>query len=182
MGGVIVVSVLFILCCIFHKNVLWIGQTLMAFPFYYVGFLCKEKIEGLIINNNPILGILLCLFLTIGLTLLNGRVSMLGVTFGGNTLGPFKVIVFYLNGFIGSLLLLYLGSLVKHRLVWIEQLSSSLLSVLGLQMFFTQTWKFTIGWNQSWFLSVSVSFLILLVCCMMHSILVKFLPIFFGKK
>lgn len=113
---------------IMHKyNVLYWGQAVMAFPFYYLGYKGKDYIDHLLRMKYPMLLIFIGFGVSFLLTLVNGRVSMYGVSYGMH--GIFSVPLFYLNGLAGSMGVLYFSSLFKER-KWITEMAGSLLTIL----------------------------------------------------
>ena len=109
--------------------------------------------------------------MTILLTIINGRVSMMGCDFGitPNYLSP---ILFYLNGIIGSIMLFSISPSFEIKLC--TKLSRSLISILGFQ-------GFIIG-KISIIEALGMTFVLLIICYYLHSFMVKMLPIVYQQS
>lgn len=122
-----------------HTKHLWIINSFMAFPFYYIGIKSKKYLIHLTTLNKCHILFFIALIATIILTSINGRISMMGATFG-RLFFPFSFVLFYINGIIGSLMIVMLSITISsfhHREGKIfTQLSKSLLSILGFQGLF----------------------------------------------
>lgn len=124
-----------------------LSQGMMAFPFYAVGFWGKDFLKQLKPSFKWVIPCISCLVMTFLITkYLQGRVSMLGVHFGNlpeMLLGdsaknlPFiskallrfsSIILFYVNGFIGSTMLLSFSLLPFPKTKIITSLSKSLIN------------------------------------------------------
>lgn len=163
-------------------------QGLMALPFYLVGYLCKR----FFLNRNKsfwyLLSFFVCLLLTVLISKFHGRVSMLGVHFGQlaqhlnidmqsasiptrlGILGV-DVILFYMNGIIGSIVVLSLALLPFPEIPLISRFSKSLISVVGTQYLFITPIVRNWGYDQSFWVSCGWTLLIFCLCHLMHLIL-----------
>ena len=111
-----------------HLRVLWIANILMAFPFYFLGFNLKFWINRFINWRFHYTLFPLLLILTILLTIINGRVSMMGVSYG-ETPYYMSPILFYLNGIVGSFMLFSISPSIEISLC--TNISKALISILG---------------------------------------------------
>ena len=158
---------------------LFFSQGLMAYPFYIAGFKAKEFLKQQQASWRYLIPVFVCLAGTILLSRLNGKVSMSGVYFGGLPTGV-NVIVFYLNAFIGSAMLLAFSLLPFPSLKSIRLLATSLLTIIGIQSIYIDLFSMaTGGLNQPLWLSLIASVVILWLCFFTH-LLIK--PIYFNKK
>ena len=166
-----------------------IAQGLMAFPFYSAGFWGKNYLLQRKTSLKWGLLFVFCLLLTVLITRLQGRVSMLGVKFGsiginvfGNQYMAFprwtrgllqivNVVLFYLNGFIGSLMVLSFSLLPFPETKVVTSLSKSLITVVGTQYLFINPIAKAIGYDNGYLLSAGLSICIFALCYMLHLLL-----------
>ena len=163
-------------------------QGLMAFPFYYFGY----KFNASFLDRKPsfryLLPFVVCLALNITITRLHGRVSMMSVHFGQfarqfgfeptslsiparlSFLGG-DVLLFYLNGLLGSAAILSLALLPAPNASLITQLAKSLITVLGTQYLFISPFVHHFGLDHSLWASALLSISIFIVCYLMHQVL-----------
>lgn len=166
-----------------------LSNGMMAFPFYAVGFYCKDFF--LKKNESIRWGIPFVVFLIIMIliTHINGRVSMINLQFGTlektlfgdemNSLSSFsrlllkgaKVLLFYLNGFIGSFMILSLSLMPIPKTSFITSLSKSLITVLGTQSLFVRPITQHLGYDNGYLLSSLLSVGIFLLCFALHKVL-----------
>lgn len=160
---------------LFQIRILWIANILMAFPFYYVGYYSKNIMGYFVKWKYHYILFPVSLVMTILLTIINGRVSMMGCDFGitPNYLSP---ILFYLNGIIGSIMLFSISPSFEIKLC--TKLSRSLISILGFQGLFI---PFIIG-KVSIIEALGMTFVLLIICYYLHSFMVKMLPIVYQQS
>lgn len=175
---------IFLSCIIAIKslNYFFILNGLMAIPFYISGHYAKSHINRFIKNKKSIIAIVtcVCLIATISLTLIQGKVSMLAVSFGGQVPFPFNILLFYLNGFIGTFMLVSFSGLFRSRKI-ITDIASSLISILGLQFIFNYT-LYCLGIvNEPFYITSILSVIILLLCYFIHKIIMRYIPFVLGK-
>ena len=110
---------LFMAFNLFKINYFFIGSALMALPFYVVGHYAYPLITNILKwHLRPMLAFLL-LLLTIVISNYNGKVSMYAVIYGNSDSHLLNMLLFYLNGFIGSMMLLCLvGGGEKNNKDW----------------------------------------------------------------
>jgi len=163
-------------------------QGLMAFPFYYFG----SQFSTSFLDRKPsfryLLPLVVCLILNILITRLHGRVSMMSVHFGQfarqfgfepaslsipvrlSFLGG-DVLLFYLNGLIGSAVILCLALLPVPEFPFTTKLAKSLITVLGTQYLFISPLVRYIGYDHPLWASALLSIGIFLVCYLLHQVL-----------
>lgn len=152
----------------YFKNFLFIGQAVLCLPFYLMGYYLKNKIvslskyKTLSLMSIPLLG--LCFYITT----INGRVSCFSTTYGNS------ILLFYLNGVIGSLMVLTFSFLLSKRVRIIELISGSLISAVGLQrIFYNMSFLYFPMNEQPYYVSIPLSIIILLLCSICHFRIVK---------
>jgi fucose 4-O-acetylase-like acetyltransferase len=92
---------LFYVCFKYNANLLFVKQSLMALPFYVIGYKFKNKILAAIHHYNSWTLAILFLVLNIALIFINGRSSMFSCLFGTKLNIYFSIILFYFNSFCG---------------------------------------------------------------------------------
>lgn len=161
-----------------HINYVQIGSFLMVFPFFFGGFRFKEQIQQWCNNKYSwIIGTCL-LLLIIPVTMINGRVSVLGINYGQSVF-PLNVTVFYVNAFMASLGLLTICMRFKqHRFVTL--LAKALITILcfhGAFVFFFRSH----GDSNNFISCLIISFIILVACTGIHLFFERFFPCAIGK-
>ena len=166
-----------------------LSNGMMAFPFYAVGYYGKDFF--LKKNESIRWGIPFVVFLIIMIliTHINGRVSMINLQFGTlektqfgedvNSLSSFfrlllkgaKVLLFYMNGLIGSFMILSLSLLPIPKTSFINSLSKSLITVVGTQSLFITPIIHYLGYDNGYLLSALFSVGIFLLCFALHQVL-----------
>lgn len=159
-------------------------QGLMALPFYLSGYLGKDWLMTRKPSFLYLIPFAACLVFTVLITRFHGRVSMVDADFGniayvvgtGSTasiitklsLHGVDVLLFYLNGFIGSVMMLSLTLLPIPRIAAVTPLSKALITVLGTQyLFITPLIKY-LGMNQPLWAGVLLSVGVFALCYCMH--------------
>lgn len=174
---VFIYFILFASLIVAHLKVCWLDNTLMAFPFYYIGARYKKNIIRLVSYfSGRYWALFLMLSFTILLTIVNGRVSMMGVSFG-KLFFPFSFILFYLNGFIGSFLILQFSALYVKQVLLFTHISGALISILGFQGLFI---PFFYG-HVSLVEALVVTPLIIAICYRLHLLMIKKIPSVYGQ-
>lgn len=180
---------LFVSICLFFAtayykhNFLFMGSSLMALPFFLLGVYGKSFIHGVCKKKYCALGGAVGFVAMLLLANVNGQASMYGVSFGQNYHKAISVILFYFVAFLGSLSLLTFFALLKKTYPIITSLATSLITILGFQLFFVY-----IGWymidtlHSNIWISVVLSFPILFLCFFVHKLIKKFCPFFLGIK
>ncbi len=160
----------------------YFDTSLMALPFYLFGFYTKD----LFINTNKQnkkwwIGVIFFLILTVCLTLINGRVSMVGCHYGIRR-WPINVSLFYLNGIIGSMMLICLSFMFKKQMKACEIAALSLISIVGFQGIFIHFYSKHIGFNQNILMTILSTTIIIILCCILHALLKRYVPWAVGAK
>lgn len=94
---------LFYVCFKYNANVLFIKQSLMALPFYVIGYKFKNRILAAIRHYNSWTLAILFFAMNIALIFINGRSSMFSCVFGTKLNIYFSIILFYINSFFGHI-------------------------------------------------------------------------------
>ena len=167
-----------------------LSQGMMAFPFYAIGFFGKDYL----LNRTPSIkwGIpfVCCLILTVIITkYLHGRVSMIGVSFGnlaGTLFGDSakalpvfsrallriaNIALFYINGLIGSTMILSFSLLPLPKSKFVTSLSKSLITAVGTQSLFIGFITGWVGYNNNILTSIGLSLCVFLLCYVVHQVL-----------
>lgn len=179
----VVIYLILYFVSVFVSNFIFIRQACMALPFYYVGYYIKNNGYDQIIlktgMNKKIWLSVLLLICSLILTKLNGRVSMVGGRYGDFP----KYIsfwIFYFNGLVGSLSVLFISSLFKENR-WITYSAISLITILCVQNFFIYTFKHTHGWWNYLYNELWIALVILILCVIIHHFIDKYVPLAVGK-
>lgn len=158
-----------------------IENSAMAIPFYYLAFSCKEKIAQLVEKKfNPLFYVLaLALFFTN--VVYNGHISMWAVSFGnGGLWRPLSVLAFYTNGMIGTWLVIKFSTLFKEE-TFFSKMSYSLISILGMQLFFIAIYNIIFPDRLNHLLTIIPAVIILFLCYFCNVFLEKYMPFVLGK-
>lgn len=156
----------------------------MALPFFFGGYYSKS---GFIESANSMkMGTKLSLFgICMGILYLillyNGRVSMQQLLFG-NAPSGINVLLFYIGGFVGTIMILMLSSCISHSIKVIEYVSSSLITVVGTQSLFIKYYKQFFGFNQSWIIIIMAASIIIVMCVLFHFLLIKYFPMLYKQR
>lgn len=161
------------------QNVLFVKQACMAFPFYFLGFVCKEWFHKMSTVKLiwKILFFVIAIMVSLVITHFNGRVSVFGGQYGDL---PYKtcIPVFYFNAMIASVGVLFLSSCFGEN-KWVKTMALSLITVLGAQNLFNYTLH---GYVQNMFLLCAVLSIPILICCVLiHQLLEKHCPVLVGR-
>lgn len=164
-------GVIFIIATILRYSVCYIGQGMMAMPFYFVGYLIRKSYTNIFNVKCPLVLACIFLLLSIILTQVNGRVSMSGLNFGSVSLFPLRLLLFYFNALLGSFAVLLLSKYFS-KVDW-SGLSSSMISILGLQMIFVKLYVQFFGYESNALISIFSSLLIITICHYSHKFLLN---------
>lgn len=124
----IVAVYLVLVYALFHysTNLLFFKQSLMALPFYVIGYKFKNYILDFMHRYNKWLLALLFLALNIALIFINGRSSMLACVFGSRLNIYLSMIFFYINSFCGiSFIMLVCSKLMGGGSMVLESIKLS---------------------------------------------------------
>ena len=163
----------FVVCILYQVNYFYIGTSLMAVPFFLYGYYAKNKMQELIKwKYSPLFSFVL-LFATFVITNYNGRVSMMAFSFGQTEYMLANITLFYINGIVGSLMIMCLVGGVKKELKWLSVPSRCAVSIVGLQFIPYTIIRNHFGANQNWLISASFSIIIMCSCILFHLIVKK---------
>jgi fucose 4-O-acetylase-like acetyltransferase len=159
-----------------------LSNGMMGLPFYALGYFCRELINHQVKSFKWIIPFALCLTINIFITLYHGRVSMLGVGFGdlshqaimtGHVIEfafweSVDILLFYLNGVIGSVMILAFSLLPFPKTKTITEISKSLITVVGAQYIFIHPLTRAIGFDNNYIVSFFLAILIYGLCYVVH--------------
>ena len=164
-----------------HHGLLFLRQACQAFPFYFIGFYFKQychKIQLISIYSKILLAFS-AIGLSIWFTSVNGRVSLYATNYGNYPV-YFSIWLFYFNALLGSFSVLSLSACFKENF-YIKKIAFALITILGAQEFFINTYRNFCGSNLS-FHDLWISLIILVICVLIHQIIEKYLPFVLGKS
>lgn len=166
--SLLVYCLLFFVFNYFHVNYLYFGTSLMALPFYLCGYYGKTLTNRLVESKWNILFFLVFLILTVLMSRYNGKVSMMGMSYGKADIKLLRVILFFVNGIVGSCMLLCSVGWIKKRIGVILFPSRCAISIVGLQVIPMMIWIKAIGFNQNYLFSFIYAVLIMVTCILFH--------------
>ena len=180
--GAIVPFAIFAIYYLFQIDVFYSVQGAMAFPFFLIGNKCKPLISRYTSDRKwmtYLIFTIICLIITICLTQINGRVSFKSCILGNLSIylsGP----LFFINGAVGSWMIISIVSMIPFKGRWVTAFSKSLISTLGYQYLFiiaiqTTTYQPTL-WN-----AIPISIIILIGCHLLHQMTEKYIPFCIGR-
>ena len=117
-----------------------LGSTMMAFPFYIIGFFGKTKIDSLTQNRWKIIIAILLFLVSIPMTKLNLTISIYSVNFGHFPFLPLRLIFCYGAGVFCSLSVILLCSLFKQRSM-VKEWADALITILCAQSLFNYIYR-----------------------------------------
>ena len=163
-----------------YFNPYFVCSAMMAFPIYVLGM--KSREITLRLSFVPWVKWFFPFFfiISICLTLINGKVSMIAHNFGKAS-APYNIILFYINGIIGSIGLLCLSYFIKKPYKIITIVATSLISILGLQQLFINVYDDYVG-KKSYLYTIPVTIVIIALCCIFHRIIDRCCPMMLGKS
>lgn len=165
-------------------NPFFFKQSLMAFPLYFIGYYSRKLYDKNTLRTPDnysylFIALVLC-FLCVLITKVNGRVSMVGFSFGHFKF-PLNILLFYANGIVGSLMIICISLVFKRENKIVTLTANSLISILGFQVpFMCVIHCFETGGN--YLVSALVSIFIIMVCVILNQIIMKICPELLGKK
>lgn len=166
-------TVLFFVLCLTHTNILYLGSSMMALPFYLAGYYGESAINFLVKKKWSVLISVLCLLGTVILTHFNGKVSMMGMKFGNTSSDILNFVLFYINGLVGSMMLICLSGLFNRETKIVSLMSRCSISIVGLQFIPIILWMNYFGFNKQYWLSALYSILIIVFAIVFHLIVEK---------
>ena len=169
---------------VFSRFYFFVIQGFMSLPFYFAGYVYKDIINKFVkcsSSNSLLLLALGCFLLNFFFTSINGRVSIYGHKFG-NLYIPLNILVFYLNGFLGSSGVFFLSSIVKVNETIAKRLADSLISVVGFQALFVYSYEYIFGFGQPFVISAIATVCIFVFCLLCHFLVMHICPQLLGKR
>lgn len=158
------------------------NSTAMILPFYYAGYMLHDKLMSLKYKKQYNYIIVVTCVLSVGMSLLNNRVSVHGFMFGSL---PYhlNVLVFYINASMGSMALLLLSLIIslKHC-EWISVLATALLPIVGLQWLFINPYQEFTEFRYDLIIPAVYSAFIIVVICFISKFLLSKVPRLSGYK
>ena len=178
------VILLLYLCKRYHMYPFLIRHSLMAFPFYLLGFYIRKIYEKghshKLSSLYGIIGIFVFGLLCFLITRINGRVSMYGLSFGQANF-PLNVILFYFNGIIGSLMIICVSLLIKYENRYITYTANALISILGFQEIIIKMIGYH-GENYNYLISACVCVFVISGCLVLNQFFMTLCPVLLGKS
>ena len=163
----------FIVLFIFRINWLYLGSAFMALPFYLIGHYGKIIIDSISAIHMKVLIACFLFFTSFLITSYNGRVSIMATTYGNSGNRIVDILLFYLNGLIGSISVICLALCLPSPCYIISRIAEGSMSILGFQFIPIMIWIRTIGHNQPFLLSILFTILIMTGCLLFDSIIKK---------
>ena len=161
-------------------SVLSFGSAIALCPFFFLGKLCKKDFRISIGAT-----FLIALVLIVGYyfsTINNGYVDFAQLRFGN------YVLITYLNAAVGCVSIFYLGKILLSNMhcKLLSRMGEYSIGVLGFHIIFIQLFRFLykILFSEdipSWYL-LFISFITLLLCCLLTGIVEKINPRLIGKS
>lgn len=172
------IAVAYIVIIGFHIPFLYIRNALMAFPFYYVGCMCKPLIVRFIHNHYKFYYAVAFLAILALVTYVNGGPSVRHVEWG-DIPAYFSFPLFHLGAFSGSMVVLILATCFKNnRLVLF--IANSLITIVGLQAIFCDPYRLCCEAGH-YEVMVPLAGVILLLCSGIHVLIMRYIPFVLGK-
>lgn len=176
----IVVLIVFLV----HKNLFCIGNAIMAAPFFLFGHYFGPKIisvtESMKVSVKLVMSmVFLCV--TIALTILNGQVSMWGLSYGQKFPLPVSFLLFHANAFAGSFMLLLFFSIFKKSVQFVTSMANSLITILGIQILFIYVSWYNLPMLTTPLYGFLLSVVFLFGCYGIHIVIKRYIPFVLGK-
>ena len=165
--------ILFVVFYLLDGNWFYMGSALMAVPFYLCGHYAKHAIYSVSTSPYRVCFAFIFCGASVLLTLLNGKVSMMTTVYGNTGHGLLDIVLFYLNGVVGSLSILCIASCIPTTCHLINLIADSAISIVGLQYIPLLIWIKHVGFNQNFFLSLLFTLFILAGCLLFDRIVRK---------
>ena len=154
-----------------------LSQGLMALPFYIIGFAGKDILMKLKEHQFCFVLFLLAAILLYFTSRYAGKVSMMGVWYGGRPLA-ISVPLFYLNGILGSIMVFSLCLTPIPHFRQVNKFAKSLITVVGAQGIFFYVVYQTLGFDRQLYLTIPLSILIFVLCYHLHLLISPLLNFF----
>lgn len=178
--GILALAVLFFVLCMHVHKYLFVANAVMAMPFYWLGYVYKDKLLAVAKTKHPLVLSLFTFCTVILIMFINGFVSMWSVSFGAY--GNFSIPLFYTQGFVGTLMILSLCSIMNRSYPIITKCANSLISILGLQALFIFLSDNFLKVEWTYLEAIFVSSVIMLLCIGSNKIIIRYCPMLIGKS
>lgn len=178
---VFAIMIIFVVATRIHLP-LFGNSTAMILPFYYVGYMLHDKLTTLKYRKSYIIICMACSALSVGMSLMNNRVSVHGFMFGSL---PYhlNVLVFYLNAFVGSIALLLLSVIISRKNdERLPAVATALLPIVGLQWLFISPYQELTEFRYDLIIPVVYSAFIILSIYLISKYLLSKVPRLSGYK
>ena len=172
---------LFYICFKYNANLFFIKQSLMALPFYVIGYKFKNNIIGFIRQYNSWALAILFFALNVTLIFINGRSSMLACVFGTKLNIYLSIILFYVCSFCGIAVVMLISTRLMGGAGWFSKVSNSLISAVVLQEYILSIYIKYAGQDRSLLISIPVALLILYICVKFNSFAMCHCKMILGK-
>ena len=178
--GILALAVLFFVLCMHVHKYLFVANAVMAMPFYWLGYVYKDKLLAVAKTKHPLVLSLFTFCTVLLIMFINGSVSMWSVSFGAY--GNFSIPLFYTQGFVGTLMILSLCSIMNKSYPIIMKCANSLISILGLQALFIFLSDNFLKVEWTYLEAIFVSSVIMLLCIGSNKIIIRYCPMLIGKS
>lgn len=178
--GLLLWLMLFFMLCVHVHRYLFVANAMMAMPFYMLGYMCKNKLLSVAKMRHPLLLALTSFLVVLLVMSANGTVSMFAVSFGN--LGKISIPLFYLQGCVGTLMVLSSCAVIRTSYPVVTRCANSLLSILGLQFIFIFLSDNFLKQEWSYAEALGISMVIMLLCIACHEVIIHYCPILIGKS
>ena len=166
----------------YRINYFFVGSASMAIPFYLVGYYGKDLINKILSYKGGTIIFLCFLISTIVISLINGKVSMIGMKYGNTPYFITNMTLFYINGLIGTMMILCLSHTITYESRIVKIFAYCSISIVGLQAIPTRIWLRNIGYNASFPLTLFYSIIIMFICTLFHIIVEKHAKFLIGSN
>ena len=177
--GILALAVLFFVLCMHVHRYLFMANSVMAMPFYGLGYVYKDKLLAVAKIKHPLVLSLFTFCIALLIMLINGSVSMWSVSFGA--FGNLSIPLFYMQGFVGTLMILSLCSIINKSYSIVTKCANSLISILGLQALFIFLSDNFLKVEWTYLEAILISSVIMLLCIGCNEIIIRYCPILIGK-
>jgi len=151
----------------------------MALPFYYGGYCFRHHFHKFVEMKCSPVWYVFGIVIFFSIIYFNGHISMWGVYFG-NLWRPLSVLLFYLNGMIGTCLVIKFSSLFIKESFY-SKMSYSLITILGMQLFFIAIYNIVFPERLGHIEAIVPAIIILFLCHFCHKLFEKYVPFAVGK-
>lgn len=159
----------------------FMSHACMAIPFYFFGYFYAKQLKSLNKNKIRLYAIFVFLLMNILITTVNGRVSMVGISYGHLNYA-LRIPVFYLNGIVGTMMVINFSLYIDKCKSFFFSVSNSLITIVGIQKLFNSTYVQLTNCSFDFFIPFVTSIVIMMLCYGFHLLLERFFPWILGKN